>query len=94
MLAGVLGSLVSSFTSAIGVDIKRSNIPADLATHIITLARLMVGALSALAVTLFLSAGILSFQELSYTFVVAIAVVSGFTDRFLTSAIERVASPK
>lgn len=94
MLAGVLGSLVSSFTSAIGVDIKRSNIPADLATHIITLARLMVGALSALAVTLFLSAGILSFQELSYAFVVAIAVVSGFTDRFLISAIERVASPK
>jgi hypothetical protein len=94
MLAGVLGSLISSFTSAIGVDIKRSNIPADLATHIITQARLVVGALSALAVTLVLSAGILSFQELSYAFVVAIAVVSGFTDRFLISAIERVASPK
>jgi len=94
MSAGVLGSLISSFTSAIGVDVKRSNIPAELSTHIITQARLMVGALSALAVTLLLCSGILNVQDLSYAFVIAVAVVSGFTDRFLFSAIERFVSPK
>jgi hypothetical protein len=89
----VLGGLISAFTSTIGADIRKSNIPAELSTVPITVARLVVAPLSALAVTLFLSSGILPFKELSYALIITAAVVSGFTDRLLLSAIERVAKP-
>ena len=93
VLAGILGGLISAFTSAIGTDINKSSIPAELSTQTLTYARLVVSALSALAVTLFLSSGILNFQELSYAFVIAVAVASGFSDRLLLNAIEKVSKP-
>jgi hypothetical protein len=93
VLAGVLGGLISAFTSAIGADIKKSDIPSQLSTQTITFARLVVAALSALAVTLFLTSGILSVKQLSYEIVIVFAIVSGFTDRLLLSAIETVAKP-
>ena len=93
VLAGLLGALISAFTSAIGTDPKQSSIPAELSTLTLTAARLMVGALSALAITLFLSSGILSFEQQNYAFLIAIAIVSGFSDRFLLSAIEKVTKP-
>ena len=93
VLAGLLGALISAFTSAIGTDPKRSSIPAELSTLTITFARLMVAALSALAVTLFLSSGVINLERQDYVFLVAIAIVSGFSDRLLLSAIERVTKP-
>lgn len=93
VLAGILGGLISAFTSAIGTDWRKSNIPAELSTQTITFARLVLAALSALAVTLFLSSGILSFGQLSHPLIIAVAVVSGFTDRLLLGAVERVAKP-
>ena len=93
ILAGILGALLSAFTSAIGTDPKHSSIPAELSTLTITFARLMVAALSALAITLFLSSGILGFEQQNYAFLIAIAIISGFSDRLLLSAIERVTRP-
>lgn len=93
VLAGLLGALISAFTSAIGTDPKQSSIPAELSTLTLTAARLMVAALSALAITLFLSSGILSFEQQNYAFLIAIAIVSGFSDRLLLSAIEKVTKP-
>ena len=93
VLAGLLGALISAFTSAIGTDPKRSSIPAELSTLTITFARLMVVALSALAVTLFLSSGVINLERQDYAFLIAIAIVSGFSDRLLLSAIERVTKP-
>lgn len=93
VLAGILGSLISAFTSAIGTNPKQSNIPAELSTQTITAARLVVAALSAIAITLFLNSGILSFEQQNYALLIAVAVVSGFSDRLLLSAIERVTKP-
>jgi hypothetical protein len=93
VLAGLLGALISAFTSAIGTDPKQSSIPTELSTLTLTAARLMVGSLSALAITLFLSSGTLSFEGQNYAFLIAIAIVSGFSDRFLLSAIEKVTKP-
>lgn len=91
--AGLLGALISAFTSAIGTDPKQSSIPAELSTLTITAARLVVAALSAIAITLFLNSGILSFEQQSHALLIAVAVVSGFSDRLLLGAIERVTNP-
>jgi len=93
VLAGVLGGLISAFTSTIGGDIHKSNIPAELSSWTLTFSRLVVSALSALVITLFLSADVLSFKSLSYEMVISIAIVAGFTDRLLLSAIEKVVKP-
>jgi hypothetical protein len=93
VLAGLLGGLISAFTSAIRSDIRKTNIPAELSTQTVTFARLMLAALSALAVTLFLTSGLLSFGQLSYELIIAIAIISGFTDRLLLRAVEQVAKP-
>lgn len=91
VLAGLLGGLISAFTSAIRSDIRKSNIPAELSTQTVTFARLMLSALSALAITLFLTSGLLSFEQLSYELILAIAIVSGFTERLLLRAVDQVA---
>jgi hypothetical protein len=93
VLAGLLGGLISAFTSAIGSDIRKSNIPAELSTQSVTFARLMLATLSALAVTLFLTSGILVLGQLSYELIVAIAIASGFTERLLLRAVDLVANP-
>ena len=93
VLAGILGALLSAFTSAIGTDPKQSSIPSELSTQTITAARLVVAALSAIAITLFLSSGILSFEQQNYSLLIAVAIVSGFSDRLLLSAIEKVTKP-
>ncbi|MEI2689853.1 MAG: hypothetical protein V9H69_09095 [Anaerolineae bacterium] len=90
VLAGLLGGLISAFTSAIRSDIRKSNIPAELSTQTVTFARLMLSALSALAITLFLTSGLLSFEQLSYELILAIAIVSGFTERLLLRAVDQV----
>jgi hypothetical protein len=51
----------------------------------------MLAALSALAITLFLTSGLLSFEQLSYELILAIAIVSGFTERLLLRAVDQVA---
>jgi hypothetical protein len=93
VLAGLLGGLISAFTSTIGSDIRKSNIPTEISTQNITFARLMLASLSALAVTLFLTSGILSFGQLSYELIVAIAIASGFTERLLLRALNLVVNP-
>lgn len=93
VLAGLLGGLISAFTSAIRSDIRKSNIPAELSTQTVTFSRLVLAALSALAVTLFLTSGLLPFEHLSYELIIAVAIVSGFTDRLLLHAVDQVAKP-
>ncbi len=89
VLAGILGSILSSFTSSIGNE-KGSSIPAELSTNTLAFARIMVGALSAIVITVFLTADILSFQPNNYAFMLTMAIISGFSDRFLLNAIEKM----
>jgi phage pi2 protein 07 len=89
VLAGVVGSILSSFTSTIGNE-KGSSIPTELSSNVLAFSRLMVGALSAIVITVFLTADILSFQPENYAFILTIAIISGFSDRLLLSAIEKM----
>jgi len=92
-LSGILGALISSFTSAIGSDAKKTRIPTEISTLTITMARIIVGSLSAIAITLFLGSGILTFPNLSFSFLFAVAIISGFSDRLFMNAIERIVKP-
>lgn len=91
IFAGVLGGLLSAFTSAISGDIKKSNIPAVLSTETTTYARLIVSALSAVTIIIFLGSGIVTFPQQNSAFIISLALISGFSDRLLLNAIEKVA---
>lgn len=88
VLAGVVGAILSGFTSTISKDVAKTRIPEELSASVMTFSRLAVGAVSAVAVVVFLGSGVLSFEALSYELLLAIALVSGFTDRLLVRAVE------
>jgi hypothetical protein len=88
VLAGVVGAILSGFTSTIGKGVAKTRIPDELLASVMTFSRLAVGAVSAVAVAVFLGSGVLSFEALSYELLLAIALVSGFTDRLLVRAVE------
>lgn len=90
VLSGCLGAILSSFTDTISNFGKRSSIPNELSLGFLLLSRLMVGALSAIAVILILSADILSYKPDTVAMVLTLAFVSGFSDRFLASAIGKM----
>lgn len=88
ILAGVVGAILSGFTSTIAKDVAKTRIPEELVASVMTFSRLAVGAVSAVAVAVFLGSGVLSFEALSYELLLAIALVSGFTDRLVVRAVE------
>ncbi len=90
VLSGCLGAILSSFTDTISNFGKRSSIPNELSLGFLLLSRLMVGALSSIAVILILSADILSYKPDTVAMVLTLAFVSGFSDRFLASAIGKM----
>lgn len=88
ILSGVIGAIISGFTSSITKRGGEKRIPIELDFSAITFARLALGALSALAVTAFLSAGLVKLGEPSYELTLAAAIVSGFSERLLLRALE------
>ncbi|HVF43875.1 MAG TPA: hypothetical protein VM936_12720 [Pyrinomonadaceae bacterium] len=90
-LAGAVGAIISGFISSIQGDGGRSGIPQELQGSTITFARVALGALSALAVTTLLNSGVLNLgNKLGYELALAVAVVSGFSERLLLRAVEAV----
>ncbi len=89
MLAGILGAIVSGFSSSIGRDQKKSRIPEELSSSIVTLARFSLAMVSAVAVSIFLLSGILSLSKsLSLELLLAAGFVSGFSERLLMRSID------
>jgi hypothetical protein len=88
VLAGVLGAILSGFTSTIDKDVAKTRIPEELSASVMTSSRLAVGAVSAIAVAVFLGSGLLNLPAPSYEVLLAVALVSGFTDRLLVNAVE------
>jgi hypothetical protein len=87
VVSGVIGAIISGFTSSIkGGGAKR--IPIELDFSAVTFARLALGALSALAVTACLNAGILKLSVLSYELMLAASILAGFSERLLLRALE------
>jgi ADP-ribose pyrophosphatase YjhB (NUDIX family) len=93
ILSGLIGAIVSGFTSSFSRDQKKTRIPAELSTSTITFARLVLAMVSALAVSIFLVSGVLNFPKPSYELLLAVALVSGFSDRLLLRAIESLSKP-
>jgi len=90
VLSGVLGALFSGFSSSLATDAKKTRIPAELSTSTLTFARLSLAMVSAIIVSVFLLSGVISLPRLSLELLLAIAFVSGFSDRLLLRAIESV----
>jgi hypothetical protein len=89
MLAGAIGSLISTFTSAVGALGARSKIPEEINAVTITLSRLLLAALSATALVLFVVSGLHTVVKASYELVLSLALVAGFSDRLLMAALEK-----
>lgn len=84
-LAGALGAALSRSLSALS---HAGRIPEFLQGSTDWLLRLMVGAASAVGITMLTQAGLLPFEKTSAVSY-ALAFVAGFTDRLLTRAIDR-----
>ncbi|MBM3623036.1 MAG: hypothetical protein FJX20_20340 [Alphaproteobacteria bacterium] len=89
MLAGAIGSLISTFTSAVSAIGARSKIPEEINAVTITLSRLLLAALSATALVLFVVSGLHTVVQASYELVLSLALIAGFSDRLLMAALEK-----
>lgn len=93
MLFGLLGASLSGILSTFN-DPGKINIPELLASFRVTLARLVVGLLSAVAVSVILTSGFLrigKLDEKSTAVVLFAALVAGFSERLVINALKKAA---
>lgn len=94
IIFGVMGAVVSGMLSA--RDGTETRIPKQRIDNILTLAKLAVGAMSALAVVAFITSGILNLSIIGKNtatpeLILAVSFVAGFTERLVYRAVETVA---
>jgi hypothetical protein len=91
LLFGVMGAAISGFLSLSSGPTKH-RIPEQLASHLVLLARLVIGGVSALVVYVFLISGILQLGpgDLKPGLVLAASFVAGFSERLVVRAVEAV----
>lgn len=92
MLFGVLGASLSGILSTLG-DPGKLKIPELLFSFRVTLARLVVGLLSAVIASVLLTSGFLQIGKLNPTpkVILLAALVAGFSERLVTSALKKAA---
>jgi ADP-ribose pyrophosphatase YjhB (NUDIX family) len=90
ILTGILGALVSGFSSSMARDQRGSRIPAELLTTTVTLARISLAMLTSLAVSIFLISGLISIRGPGLGVLLAAAFASGFSERLLMRALDTV----
>ena len=88
MLSGVLGAIFSGFSYSVSANQKGTRIPAELATSTLTFARLSMAVIASLAISILLVSGILDIPQLHYEMMLAVAFVSGFSDRLLLRGVQ------
>jgi len=93
-LCGVIGATLSGIFS-VSKNSTQGRIPELLVNWSMTLAKLAVGALSALVLQVALISGLLKFQEIKVTqgIVLMAAFAAGMTERLVQRAVETVAPP-
>jgi ADP-ribose pyrophosphatase YjhB (NUDIX family) len=89
VLFGVMGAIVSGILSMARGPEGRA-IPALLLDSMVTLARLALGAVAALAAATFLASGIIAGLEPGPELVLAVAFAAGFSERLVVRAVESV----
>ena len=90
ILSGILGALVSGFSTSMTRDQSTARIPAEILTTTVTLARISLAMLTALAISIFLLSGLLNIPGPSLGVLLAVAFASGFSDRLLMRALNSV----
>jgi hypothetical protein len=90
VLAGALGAITSGYTRSLGSSGAKVRIPAQIAEGYISLARMFLGAGSAIGVTMLLLSGLINLGEvLNLGLILAVAFISGFTEKLLQNAIDK-----
>lgn len=87
VLFGAMGGTVSGIIS-ISRGTVRGKIPDQLLNSWLTIIRPLFGAMSALAISVFLLSGLIQFGDLTHNLILAISFVAGFSERLLLRAIE------
>jgi len=90
ILTGILGALVSGFSSSMTRDQKTVRIPAERLATTVTFARISLAMLSSLAISIFLTSGLLNLPGPSLGLLLAVAFASGFSDRLLMRALDSI----
>lgn len=95
MLFGTMGGSLSGILSTFS-DPRRVKIPDLFLSFRVTLARLVVGALSALAASVMLMSGFLKIGKMDTTtgVILSVALAAGFSERLVVSALSKAASEK
>jgi hypothetical protein len=93
ILFGIMGASTSGILSIANAASTKVGIPQQLLESWITLARLLVGAIAALAVYAFLIAGLLDLGlgEIRIGLILSVAFAAGFTERLMIRVVEAVA---
>ena len=89
VILGAMGGVISAFFSVARVRV-RGKIPDQLLNSWITISRPLAGAISALAVFLFLLSGLLQYEVKSINLILAVSFAAGFSERIIISAVEKV----
>ena len=92
ILTGILGALVSGFSTSMTVNRSTTRIPAEVLATIVTLARISLAMLTSLATSIFLMSGLLNIPAPSLGVLLAVAFASGFSDRLIMRALDSVSS--
>lgn len=90
---GILGACISGILR-LEKRSSQQRIPDQLTSLVYTVARPLVGAVSALAVVIFVLAGILDVGSETPGLYLAAAFAAGFSERLLTSGMEKFDAPK
>jgi hypothetical protein len=91
-LFGIMGAIVSGMLSARGGT--QARIPEQRISNSMTFAKLVVGAMSALAIYVFIASGLLNLKldgNIESTLILAASFAAGFTERLVNRAVETVA---
>lgn len=90
---GILGACISGILR-LEKRSSQQRIPDQLTSLVYTIARPLVGAVSALAVVIFVLAGILDIGSQTPGLYMAAAFASGFSERLLTSGMSKLETPQ
>jgi hypothetical protein len=87
VLSGIMGASVSGILTVARGGVE-ARIPEQLIYFWVLLVKLVVGAVSALAVFAFLKSGFLNFGPITIERVIAVSFAAGFSERLVTMAVE------
>ena len=87
LLLSWIGAAISGFVSSFK-QVRSNTIPSEISEYTLTFSRFALAGLSSIALFMVLGAGIIDQSKLTYDVLLALALVSGFSERLVTRAVE------